>query len=93
MSRQPSPVDRDLARFGHFSRAAHGGLIAFLGSPDAGAWTPLFELGALHGSVLPRALWAKAIVLGIGGVAIGCCARLAVRLAAGSTAASLARWS
>jgi len=62
-----------------------GGLLAFLTSPDAGAWTPHFEMGALYGAVLPRALWAKALVLGLGGVLIGYGARLAGGCTSGHT--------
>lgn len=54
-----------------------GGLIAFFTSPGAGPWTPSFDMGALYGTVLPQALWARALVLAAGGVAIGYGARLA----------------
>jgi uncharacterized membrane protein YedE/YeeE len=62
-----------------------GGLLAFLSSPETGAWTPHFELGALYGAVFPEALWAKGLVLGLGGVLMGYGARLAGGCTSGHT--------
>lgn len=53
-----------------------GGLIAVMTSPGA-TWSPSFHMGALYESVLPSALWAKGLVLMVGGVAIGYGSRMA----------------
>ena len=53
-----------------------GGLVALLSSPGA-SFAPSFEMGALYDRVLPSALWAKGLVLMLGGVLIGYGARLA----------------
>jgi uncharacterized membrane protein YedE/YeeE len=52
-----------------------GGLLAALTSP--GDITASFSVGAMYDSVLPRALWAKGLVLTLGGILIGYGARLA----------------
>lgn len=52
-----------------------GGLIALLTSGQS--FSPSFHMGTLYESVLPSALWAKGLVLMLGGVAIGYGARLA----------------
>ena len=52
-----------------------GGLLAALTSP--GTLVASFSLGAMYDSVLPQALWAKGLVLALGGVLIGYGSRLA----------------
>ena len=52
-----------------------GGLIGALTSP--GEIVASFSMGAMYDSVLPSALWAKALVLVFGGIMIGYGARLA----------------
>lgn len=46
-----------------------GGLLAALTSP--GQLVPSFSMGAMYDRVLPQALWAKGLVLTLGGIAIG----------------------
>lgn len=52
-----------------------GGLIALLSS--GASFAPSFAMGDMYDQVLPSALWAKALVLTSGGVAIGYGSRLA----------------
>lgn len=52
-----------------------GGLVAALTSP--GPIVASFSLGALYDTVLPTAVWAKALVLIVGGFCMGFGARLA----------------
>lgn len=53
-----------------------GGLLGVLLSPGA-TFAPGFSMGALYDGVLPDALWARAPILALGGVAVGYGARLA----------------
>ena len=70
-----------------------GGLLAFLTSPTAGAWTPHFELGAMYDTVLPEAAWARALVLLFGGVLMGYGARMAGGCTSGHAIMGLALWN
>lgn len=65
-----------------------GGLLAALTSPGEIALS--FSLGAMYDQVLPQALWAKGLMLLIGGVMIGYGARLAGGCTSGHAIAGLA---
>ncbi len=52
-----------------------GGLLAAWSSP--GDWVAGFSLGKLYDSVFPDALWAKSMVLVVGGLLMGLGARMA----------------
>jgi uncharacterized membrane protein YedE/YeeE len=65
-----------------------GGLIALLTSPGA-TFDPSFHMGQMYESVLPDALWAKGLVLALGGVAIGYGSRLAGGCTSGHSIAGL----
>jgi hypothetical protein len=64
-----------------------GGIIAALTSP--GAVTLSFNLGTLYESVMPNALWMKALVLFGGGIMIGYGARLAGGCTSGHSIAGI----
>ncbi len=64
-----------------------GGLLAALTSP--GEITLSFSLGAMYDQVLPQALWAKGLVLLVGGVMIGYGSRLAGGCTSGHAIAGL----
>lgn len=64
-----------------------GGLIAALASP--GAIEPGFSMGTLYDSVLPAALPARAVVLTLGGIAMGFGARMAGGCTSGHAIAGL----
>ena len=53
-----------------------GGALAAITSPDY-HWTLSFSMGEMYDSVLPEALWAKALVLVSGGILMGLGARMA----------------
>jgi uncharacterized membrane protein YedE/YeeE len=65
-----------------------GGLLAALTSP--GEIIASFSLGEMYDSVLPQALWAKALVLIFGGLLIGYGARAAGGCTSGHSIAGLA---
>ena len=69
-----------------------GGLIAALTSP--GALTASFSLGPMYDAVLPSAVWAKGLVLIVGGVLMGVGARMAGGCTSGHAIAgmSLLNW-
>jgi uncharacterized membrane protein YedE/YeeE len=64
-----------------------GGFLAALTSP--GEIVASFSLGAMYDSVLPKALWAKGLVLLSGGVLIGYGARMAGGCPSGHSIAGL----
>ena len=64
-----------------------GGLLAALTSPGEMTWS--FSLGTMYDKVLPQALWAKSLMLLIGGVMIGYGARLAGGCTSGHAIAGL----
>ncbi len=69
-----------------------GGFIAALTSPnyEFGTTTEtLFYMGAMYESVLPDALWAKGLVLGLGGLMIGYGARMAGGCTSGHSIAGM----
>ncbi|MDZ7266451.1 MAG: YeeE/YedE family protein [candidate division KSB1 bacterium] len=65
-----------------------GGLLAALTSP--GEIVVSFAMGEMYDHVLPQALWAKALVLTLGGVMIGYGARLAGGCTSGHAIAGIA---
>lgn len=65
-----------------------GGFIALLTSGQS--WQPTLSMGALYDTVLPQALWAKALVLAGGGALMGYGARLAGGCTSGHAVAGLA---
>jgi uncharacterized membrane protein YedE/YeeE len=84
---------------GEFERRNHWRLWFILGIPFGGfialvtsgvSWTPTLSMGALYDTVLPQALWAKALVLVGGGALMGYGARLAGGCASGPAVAGWA---
>lgn len=84
---------------GEFERRNHWRLWFILGIPFGGfialltsgqTWQPTLSMGALYDTVLPQALWAKALVLLGGGALMGYGARLAGGCTSGHAVAGLA---
>ncbi len=65
-----------------------GGYLALVTSGQT--WTPSWSLGAMYDSVMPQALWAKALWLTIGGTLMGYGARLAGGCTSGHAVAGFA---
>jgi len=86
-------------RSGEFARRNHWRLWFILGIPlggvmalltSGGEWTPTLSMGQMYDAVLPRALWAKALVLVAGGALMGYGARLAGGCTSGHAVAGVA---